>query len=88
MNEKEYLLVCSCSGQREKAETAYKLLYPEKELPEVIKGNTNVADLASRLHNEHIKAISKIKVFSYYVKLSENGEIIEEYDLTTGRKIK
>lgn len=83
---KEYLLVCSCSGRKEKAQKSLALICPEAK-PEVVKGKTAIAKLASECGNDHIKAIAKLNGnFSYYVQLDDDNKIIKEYDLITGRR--
>lgn len=85
---KKYLLVCLCSGQSEKAKTAFSILFPNEKTPEVRRGKESIFKLATSLDNEHLKAIAKVKgVFSYYVSI-DNGEIVEEYDLVTGKRLK
>lgn len=82
-----YILSCDCSGQKERAAAAYQLIFPQSDIPEAVVGKEKIAVLASRLKNDHIKSISKVKgIFSYYIELADN-RIKEEYDLVTGRKI-
>lgn len=84
---KQVILICSCHGQDKKAESAFKLLFPGKPLPDTIRGRNNIYKFAKDLGNEHIIAISKLSGrYAYYVEL--NGDkIISEYNLTTGEKI-
>lgn len=85
---KKYLLVCQCSGQSDKAKTSYDILFKGQPTPEIRRGKDSIFKLACELNNEHLKAISKVKgVFSYYVAI-DNGEIVEEYDLITGKRLK
>ena len=87
MNNK-FLLICSCSGTDRTATIAFNILYPNEEIPKIIRGKEAIAKLGSKYKNEHIKSISKLNgKFSYYVMVNENGKIIEEYDLILGKKI-
>lgn len=84
---KEYILTCSCFNMGKKAAEAFCIKFPDRVLPEIIKGRDRLYKLSQKLNNEHIKAISKLSgKYAYYVKL-EGDKIIEEYDLLTGRRI-
>ena len=42
---REYILACSCSGVPEKAQTSYKIMFPEREkIPEVYKGKDKIME--------------------------------------------
>lgn len=83
-----YILVCQCSGGKEKAEIAFSILKPNEPIPQVIKGKEAIAKLASQYNNSHLRAISKLNGnFSYYININDNGKITEEYDLTRGAKV-
>lgn len=84
-----YLLTCSCSGGKEKAEIAFNILKPNEPTPQVVKGKEAISKLASRYLNDHLRAISKLNGnFAYYIDIADNSNIIEEYDLIRGVKIK
>lgn len=83
----KYILICNCGGREGKAKAAYQILFPNEPLPEIIKGKEAIAKFALIQKNEHIKAIAKLTgKFSYYVNI-EDGEITEEYDLMTGKRV-
>ena len=85
----KYLLICSCGGKEQKAKNAYEILFPGQPTPQVVRGSDAIMKLAHQTNNDHIKAISKIKGnFAYYVNIDDNNEIIEEYDLNSGRRTK
>ena len=87
LNEREYILVCSCFNQSKKAIEAFNIMFPFNAVPDIIKGRDRIYKLAQELGNEHIKAISKLSgKYSYYVKL-DGDKIIEEVDLMRGKKI-
>lgn len=82
------LLVCDCSGKLEKSKIAYGIIKPGDMVPSICKGKEEIAKLASKYNNDHLRAISKLNGnFSFYIDIDENGKIVEEYDLTTGRKL-
>lgn len=86
------LLACSCSGIKEKAERAYQILFPKTEMPEIYKGADAVRELAQKYPNtnfsKHLSAIAKTKgQWAYLVETDDDGNIIEEHDLITGRRV-
>lgn len=85
---KDYLLCCSCYRMDKKATEAFSLRYPNRVLPEVVKGRDRLYKLAKAVGNDHLLAISKLSgKFMYYVRL-EGDKIIEEVDLQKGVRIK
>lgn len=86
--KKDYILSCQCSGQAHKAKMAYEILRPECKVPEVIVGTEKILKLGCELNNVHIKSIAKIKgVFSYFISV-DGDEIVEEYNLMTGKRLR
>lgn len=82
------ILMCSCGGQYKKAKEAFELLFPNEPFPPVYKGRDVVWRLAKARDNEHLKAIAKLTGrYMYYVEL-EGNDIIKEYNLTNGRRIR
>lgn len=85
---KFYILTCSCHNMDKRASEAFSLLFPDAPMPEIVRGRDRLYKLGKSLDNQHILAISKLSgKFAYYIKLDENGKIIEEYDLNTGKRI-
>lgn len=86
---KDFLLICSCHGQLKKTTEAFKLLYPGSPIPEVVKGRDKIAKLSHQYKNDHLRALSRLSgKYSYYVKISESGEILEEVDLVRGTRLR
>lgn len=84
---KKVILCCSCFKMDKKAVEAFKMLFPEKTVPVVIKGRDRVYKFAEEVKNDHVKAISKLSgKFAYYLEI-DGDKILEEYDLITGRRI-
>lgn len=84
---KNYMLICSCFNMGKKASEAFSLLFPQEVLPPIIKGRDRIYKLGKDLQNDHIIAISKLSgKFAYYVEL-DGSNILEEYNLLTGRRI-
>lgn len=83
----EFILTCSCFRMDKKAAESFSFLFPNKLLPEIVRGKDKIYKLSRALDNEHIKAISKLSgKFAYYVEL-EGDTIVKEYDLLKGRRI-
>lgn len=83
------ILTCSCGGMDKRAIEAFSLLFPNNSTPDIIRGRDRIYKFAKSLipPNPHIEAISKLSgKYAYYIKLDENGTIIEEYNLITGRR--
>lgn len=86
-NRNSVILTCSCFRMDKKAIEAFKMLFPNQEVPEVIKGRDRIFKFAETTDNAHIKAISKLSgKFAYYVEM-DGDNILEEYNLVTGRRI-
>lgn len=84
---KQYILSCSCHNMSKRASEAFCLLYPDMVLPEIVKGRDRLYKLGKELGNDHIIAISKLSgKYAYYVEL-EDGKVVKEYNLLTGRRI-
>ena len=87
MSEKSYILTCSCFRMDKKAAEAFSMLYPDRILPTIVKGRDRIFKLSQELENKHIEAISKLSgKFMYYVRMID-GEIVEEVNLTNGKRI-
>lgn len=83
----EFILTCSCFRMDKKAAEAFSILFPDKVLPEIVRGRDRLYKLSQAIGNEHIKAISKLSgKFAYYVEL-DGDNITKEYDLMTGKRI-
>ncbi len=82
------LLVCTCFNQEKKAREAFSILFPNEVCPDVIKGKDKIFKFAKEVDNKHIEAIAKLSGrFAYYVELDGNN-IIKEYDLVKGARIR
>ena len=84
---KEFILICSCFNMGKKASEMFNLLFPDKVLPELIKGKDRIYKFSQTIKNDHIQAISKLSgKFAFYVVLKD-GKVVEEYNLLTGKRI-
>lgn len=82
------LLVCTCFNQEKKARQAFAVLFPNEVCPEIIKGRDRIFKFAQSIGNKHIEAISKLSGrFSYYVEI-EGKNIVMEYDLVHGKRLR
>ena len=85
---KKIILICSCGGQQKKAAEAFSLLFPNEVLPDIVKGRDKIFKFAESVDNQHIKAISKLTGrFAYYIELDGNN-IVMEYDLVKGTRLR
>lgn len=88
MDTKEAILVCSCFGQEKKAIASFAIAFPDRVVPEIIKGKDKIFKYAQSVKNKHIEAISKLSGrFAYYVELDGNN-IVMEYDLVNNRRLR
>lgn len=82
------ILCCSCLRQDKKALEVHAEMFPSVPV-EVVKGRDRLSKLADQLSNAHIRAISRLSGrFAYLEVLSENNEILEEYNLLTKRRVR
>lgn len=87
----EYLVVCKCSGLKEKAEAAFKIAFPKRDIPPIYRGPDAIKDLANKNTNtnlgSYLMAISKKNgQFAYYLQESA-GDVVLSYDLLKGKKV-
>lgn len=84
---KEFILICGCFNMGKKASEAFTIIFPNKVLPDIVKGKDRVYKLGKELRNDHILAIAKLSgKFAFYVVL-EDDKVVEEYNLLTGKRI-
>lgn len=84
---RKIILICSCFNMEKRAREAFALIYPNEVSPEVVKGRDRIGRLADELKSQHLKAISRLSgKFAFYVSLDDDNEVLEEYDLLTGRR--
>lgn len=84
---REFILTCSCHNMSKKASEAFCLLFPDKVLPEIIKGRDRIYKLGKELQNDHILAISKLSgKYAFYIEM-DGDTITKEYNLLTGRRV-
>lgn len=84
----EYILSCSCFNMKNRAKEAFAFLFPDRVLPDLVRGRDRVYKLGQSTGNEHIITISKLSgKYAYYVQLDEENKITEEWDLLRGKRI-
>lgn len=82
------ILICTCFNQEKKAREAFSVLFPNEVCPDVIKGKDKIFKFAKEVDNKHIEAIAKLSGrFAYCVELDGNN-IIMEYDLMKGNRLR
>lgn len=87
----KYIIVCKCSGMKEKAEMAFKIAFPKRPIPQSVKGVSAITKLAEQKPNtnfyRYLLAIAKKNSkFAYYIE-EDNGDIALNYDLLKGKRI-
>lgn len=81
------ILICSCFRMDKKAIEAFVTLFPNEVLPDIIKGKDRIYKFSQTINNDHIQAISKLSgKFAFYVEV-EDGKVVKEYNLLTGKRI-
>lgn len=88
----EVIAVCTCSGMKEKAETAFKILFPNKEVPQIYRGRDAISKFVAAHQGtnvgNYLAAISKKSgKFSYYVEYDDKGDVMENINLMTGKQV-
>lgn len=94
--ENEVIVCCDCGDTPKYALSSYKILhYRATSTPVVLKTHPKVAEFAEKLpEGSNIRRYlmtlnpGKGKKFAYSLKWDEKGDIIEQYDLMTGNKLK
>ena len=86
------IAVCTCSGMKERAESAFKILFPKEEVPQIYRGRDAIKRFASEHPGTNVgnyfDAISKKNgKFAYYVEYDDKGDVTANYNLTTGKKV-
>ena len=86
------IAVCSCSGVKEKAIQAFKIMYPKEEVPPIYVGKDAVLKFAESKAGtnigEYMKATAKRNSrYSYYVEYNESGDVTAIYNLSDGKKV-
>lgn len=87
----ELIVTCRCPGAKEKAMSAFKLMFPGRECPIIYVGDDNIISASEKTKNEnlarYLKAIAKKSgKFAYYIK-TDDTTIALLYDLFAGKKV-
>ena len=86
-----YMAICRCSGMREKAEAAFRIQYPNQDLPPLYRGEDAIRALAEQNPNtnlsRYLRAIAKKNGrYAYYIE-ENNGDVSLSVDLMTGKRL-
>ena len=86
------IFVCSCGGMKDKAEKAFKIMFPRAEVPTIYRGEAAISRAASKYPNTNVytylTAIAKTNGrYAYYVASDEQGNVTENYNLLTGKQV-
>ena len=76
---------------KEKAKTAFSILFPNDEIPEMFVGKDAVKKFASYHQGTNVanyaEATSKQNgQYSYLIDYDENGDVLSIYNLKTGKR--
>ena len=87
----EYIIICGCSGMPRRAESAFHIAFPNKKMPVIYKGKSQITELAGQKTgtnlSRYLLAISKKSgKFAYYIK-EDGGDVSLNYDLLKGKRI-
>lgn len=89
---KKYIVCCMCGDTPSFSRDAFKLLFPGEEIPQV-ELQPNLYNFLPTLKRDgnfynYVKdnLIGEKKKYSYYFEVAENGDIIDQWDLLTGKK--
>lgn len=71
---------------------AFEIMYPGEELPRIYKGESPIRALAEQNPNTNLSryllAIAKKNgQFAYLIDYDDNGDIMSNYDLKTGKRV-
>lgn len=85
------ILTCACSGQDQKAITAFQILFPGKPVPE-IRHKNQMVQLAEKYPDtnldRYLRGVAKTNgKWMYYIVYTEDGDITELYNLTNGQRV-
>lgn len=86
------LIVCKCSGMKEKAVAAYNISFPRKPVPTIYRGAPEITKFAETKPNtnleKYLKAIAKKHGrYAYYIEADDGGNIIINYDVISGKRL-
>lgn len=87
----EYVVTCKCKDIALDAHNAYKILFGQ-EPPEVYSGRDAIYKLAE--HNSgtnfatYLRALAQTTgKFMFYFKIASNGDVLEQWNLQTGKRV-
>lgn len=87
---KRVIVACRCGDTDDFAKDAYRLLFPNTEMPQFLSGSTEVGNLYSALPNntmsDHLLALLRSnKKYARYMEYDD--DLIAEWDLLTGQRL-
>lgn len=90
---KKYIVCCQCGDTPAFSRDAFKLLFPKEKVPEVQLQPSlyNFLPTLKRDGNfyNYVKdnLISAKAKYSYYFEVAENGDVVQQWNLLTGKKV-
>lgn len=90
MENKKFIMVCSCSALADRARKNYIEQFGEP-LPHIYQGRDPIRELIHSLDGtnavDYVKAVYRTNRFAYYFELDDNHNISRVYDLSAKRFI-
>lgn len=87
------IVCCSCSGIKERSISAFSILYPDDEVPDMHVSSNAIKKLAASFPQDsnmakHLDAISKKSgQYSYYIEYNEDMDITKMVNLLNGKDV-
>lgn len=89
----QYIITCKCSGIDDKAKAGFSTLFPQAEMPRMVR-HQDIHKLLEKLPREWQfcmyvadNLIKDKEKFAYYFDVDDKGKIKAMYNLITGRKV-
>ena len=86
------IVTCACAGAPKYCQSSYKVLFPGEELPtmyikEKAKAILESVPSTSKLYEELAKILKKRGRYGFYFEYTEDGEILDYWNLLKHRRV-
>lgn len=86
------ILVCSCSGMKERAKSAFKIMFPKEEVAPMYVGKDAIRKFASENEGTNISDYANATSkqggkFAYYIEYTDYGDVANIVNLMNGKKV-
>lgn len=88
----KYIIHCKCGDTAKFSKDAFRILFPDEELPPMYGGREEIIKLAESLpdnnFSRYLKVLHNNRVkFTYYFEVGEDGNVIRQINLKTGARV-